>query len=122
MKYDPIIKKIESKLESSIHFSDYDFGGRDGAKCPRPYKTEWLTEQFSTLMNKLKDFLKNDPDKNQLSEFLLSEVKNIDSSLFLKEEFELLIWKYMEIPFFLLNNRTVHNYFEKNKNLLKYYS
>ena len=91
MKYAPIIKKIKSKLESSIHFSDYDFGGRDCDKCPRPYKIEWLTEQFSSLMNKLKDFLKNDPNQNQLSEFLLNEVKNIDSSLFLKEEFELLI-------------------------------
>ncbi|WP_299246568.1 hypothetical protein [uncultured Aquimarina sp.] len=121
MRYDPIIKKIESKLESSIHFSDYDFGGRDGQKCPRPDKTEWLTEQFITLMNKLKDFLKNDPDQNLLNEFLLSEIKNIDSSVFLKEEFELLIWKYMEIPFFLLGNRTVYDYFEKNKSLLKYY-
>ncbi|MBU2998099.1 hypothetical protein KO500_16780 [Cellulophaga baltica] len=117
------IKKIESILNYSYHFTDYDFGGMNdftGEKCPRPEKTEWLVEHFTVLMNRLKEELKKGPTKPELNSFVLSELKKLDSSLFLKREFELLIYKYGEILFFGLGNKTAYDFIEKNKNSLNY--
>jgi hypothetical protein len=117
------IEKIESVLSYDYHFTDYDFGGMNDfteKKCPRPEKIEWLAEQFATLMNRLKEFLKTNPNKIELCEFLLNEVKNIDLGKYKKEEFHLLIAKYNEVPHFGLLNGTVIRYYEGNKETFNY--
>jgi hypothetical protein len=117
------INKIEEILNRSYHFTDYDFGGMNdftGEKCPRPEKIEWLVEQFKGLMNRLKKELMNEPENSELSSFVLDELKELDSRLFLKREFELLIYKYGEILMFGLGNKTAYDFIEKNKNSLIY--
>ena len=117
------IKKIDKTLTHDYHFTDYDFGGMNdftGKKCPRPEKIEWLVEQFSCLMNNLKDFLKSNPDKDSLSKFLIIEVKNIDSKFYREDEFELLLLKYDMVPCFGLHNGIVMNYYAENKETFNY--
>mgnify|MGYP001451023018 CR=1 FL=1 len=61
-------------------------------------------EQFSCLMNNLKDFLKSNTDKDSLSKFLIIEVKNIDYKFYRKDEFEPLMKKYYYTQNILLEN------------------
>ncbi|WP_339844318.1 hypothetical protein [Dokdonia sp. Asnod3-C12] len=117
------INKIEEIINRGNHFTDYDFGGINdftGEKCPRPEKIEWLVETFKGLMNKLKIELMKDPKDPELNSFVLDELKQLDSRLFLKSEFELLILKYGEILMFGLGNKTAYDYLGKNKNSLIY--
>lgn len=117
------INKIEKYLSYDFHFTDYEFGGgndRTDKNAPRPEKTEWLTQQFNDLMLRLKNFLVADPDKESLNKFITSELEKIDSENFLQEEYSMLIGKYDEIPRWILGCTAAFDFFENNKNKLKY--
>src|SRR5688572_16711695 len=94
MDYEKIIESIERDIRLPIHFTDYDFGQILNIKCPRPEKSISLRHEYFGLMNNLKEFLKARPSKELIDAFILKSVKELDSSKYLIEEFELLILKY----------------------------
>ena len=120
------ILKIEALLKRTYHFTDWDFSGGWNApeerKCPRPDKREWLMGQFNELMLRLKDYLETNPNKEDLAEFINEEINQIDSENYLKEEYDLLIRKYGEIPLFGLSVRAAYDYLDTHQNLNKYYT
>ncbi|WP_343637388.1 hypothetical protein [Fluviicola sp.] len=117
MKIQLAIQKIDWTLSRHYHFTDWEFGGgldKTGLKAPRPEKTEWLTELFKYKLNRLKDFLSSNPTPQHLEDFILQEVININTTLFLRQEFALFVGKYNEIPYYLLNCNSVFNYYYQN--------
>ena len=123
MKNIVAIQKIDNLLSYHFHFTDWEFGGgndRTGEKCPRPEKTEWLVELFKFKMNRLKDFLNNNSNLQDLEKFIEKELISLDSTLFLQREYEMFVGKYGEIPYWLLNCKTANNYLQENRNKLKY--
>ena len=117
------INKIDDYLSYDFHFTDYEFGGMNdgtGEKAPRPEKTEWLTEQFTSLMLRLKDFLITDPDANLLAKFITTELDKVNSEEYLKKEYRILVCKYHEIPMWLLGCNAAYKYLENHEDELKY--
>lgn len=120
MDYDRIIQSIERDIELSIHFTDYDFGQIGNINCPRPEKSSALRTEYFGLMNNLKEFLRTRPTKDLISVFVLESVTKLDSSKYLKEEFDLLILKYNGFNHFAIGVGTAKEYFDKHKDNLKY--
>lgn len=120
MDYNKIIEAIERDIGLRIHFTDYDFGQILNIKCPRPENSSALREEYFSLMNGLKEFLKSRPTRDSISLFVLESVKKLDSSKYSMEEFKLLILKYNGFNHFGLGVRTVKEYFDRHKDELKY--
>lgn len=122
MDYEKIIGSIERDLKLSIHFTDYDFEQILNIKCPRPENPTFLIGEYFNLLNNLKAFLINKPSKEMIDLFILESLKNLDSSKYLKEEFELLILKFNRFNHFVLRSSSAKEYFDKIKDKLVYNS
>lgn len=120
MDYEKIIKAIDREYNYTYHFTNYDFGEILKIKCPRPENSPFLKDEYFSLMNELKEFLKTKPTKEMLELFIMNSVKLLDSSKYLKEEFELLILKYNGFNYFLLGVGTAKEYFDKHRNEINY--
>lgn len=123
MKNTLAIQKIDKYLSYHYHFTDWEFGGGNdstGENCPRPEKTVWLVELFKLKMNRLKDFLNQNPSLQNLEKFIEQELASLDSTLFLEKEYEMFLCKYGEIPYWILFCKTAHTYLKENRNRLKY--
>jgi hypothetical protein len=120
MSYNKIIEKIEIEKQFRFHFTDYDFNEILKINCPRPENTIALREKYLTILENLKQFLKTNPNKESISEFILNSLTQLDSSKYIKEEFTLLILKYNGFNYFMLQNDTAMEFFKLNGDALIY--
>ena len=121
MKYKKIIEAINREVNLKNQFTDYGFQQVLGIKCPNPSKIEWLNTQFSDLMERLTNYLKSDPNKEGIEQFIIEQVSQLDTSGYLKEEFKQLILNYNGIIYFSLGSGVAKTYYDQNEGRFEYF-
>ena len=114
MKNQEILTALEKLIINDYHFSELEF--QDVSLDRR----EILIEKYKLFVKQLQAKLSEENHIEEIHTFITKYVTEIDSQLYFKREYEILLLKLNEISYWIFGISFPIDYYNENTNLLSY--
>jgi len=115
MKNLDIIESLNKIVNNNYHFFDYDVQNIV-AEC-----RNILVDTYKNFIENLLEKLEQEKSEEKINRFINDYIIGVNTKLYSKSEYEILILKINEVSYWILGNSFPLDYYNENKNILSYY-